>query len=70
LFIGVTTDLPRRMQEHKDGKIPGFSQKYKLKLLVYTEEYFSVDDAIQREKQLKNWHRPWKINLIEEQNPA
>ena len=68
-YIGVTNDLLRRVMEHREGKIPGFTQRYKLKYLVYYEEIDSIVDAIAREKQLKNWHREWKINLIKSVNP-
>ena len=68
-YIGVTNNLERRTLEHKSGLIKGFAQKYKLKKLVYFEEYPNVEDAIRREKQLKNWHREWKINLIKSVNP-
>ena len=68
-YIGVTNDLMRRMWEHKNELIEGFSKKYKLKKLVYYEEYEKIEDAIRREKQLKNWHREWKMNLIKEMNP-
>jgi putative endonuclease len=69
LYIGVTNNLLRRVYEHKQKVIEGFSKKYKLTMLVYVEEYNNVNEAIAREKQLKNWHREWKINLIESVNP-
>lgn len=69
LYIGVTTHLARRIYEHKHKFIDGFSKKYNLVNLVYVEEYEKTIDAIAREKQLKNWHRSWKINLIESRNP-
>ena len=69
LYIGVTNDLQRRMYEHKNGIIKGFSRKYNLKYLVYYEETNDVKAAIQREKQLKKWNRKWKIELIEKLNP-
>ncbi len=68
-YIGISNDLIRRMYEHKSGVIEGFSKKYKLKKLVYFEEFDSAYQAICREKQLKNWHRGWKINLIKGINP-
>ncbi|MCL5675730.1 MAG: GIY-YIG nuclease family protein [Patescibacteria group bacterium] len=68
-YIGVTNDLTRRMYEHKNGLIEGFSKKYNLKELVYYEECSDIGAAIAREKQLKNWHRDWKINLIKTMNP-
>lgn len=69
LYIGVTNDLQRRIEEHKQGAVPGFTQKYIIKKLVYFEESCRIDDAIAREKQLKNWHRDWKLNLIRAANP-
>ena len=69
LYIGVTGDLNRRMSQHHDRQGGEFASRYNLKRLVYFEEFTSIDDAIKREKQLKNWHRQWKINLIEEMNP-
>ncbi len=69
LYIGFTNNLVRRMYEHKKGIIEGFSKKYNLTKLVYYEIFTDVQQAIRREKQLKNWHREWKINLIESANP-
>lgn len=69
LYIGVTNDIERRVAENKSGLVPGFTDTYNLKKLVLLEEYTRAEDAIRREKQLKNWHRPWKINLIEQKNP-
>ena len=69
LYIGVTGDLPRRMIEHKNGTGSAFTQKYSLNHLIYFEEFTAVDQAIAREKQLKNWHKDWKWNLVKEQNP-
>ncbi len=68
-YIGMTNDLLRRIWEHRQGEIKGFSQKYKLKKLVYFEDTDDVGVAIGREKQLKNWHRGWKLNLIKQDNP-
>jgi putative endonuclease len=67
-LVGVTNDLNRRVFEHKNKLIEGFSKKYNLTKLVYFETFNQIEDAIRREKQLKNWHRQWKINLIEEVN--
>ncbi len=69
LYIGVTNDLQRRVYEHKNKLVEGFSAKYNLSKLVYFEETGSIESAINREKQLKRWHRDWKINLIKENNP-
>jgi putative endonuclease len=69
LYIGFTSDAWRRAIEHKEGRIDGFTKKYGLKMLVHLETFPSIADAIAREKQLKRWHRDWKINLINEHNP-
>jgi len=68
LYIGVTNDLIRRVYEHKNKLIDGFTKKYNITKLVYYEVFNTIDEAIRREKQLKNWHRKWKINLIESMN--
>lgn len=68
-YIGVTSDLLKRVWEHKNKTVEGFSSKYCLNKLVYFETTTSANDAIAREKQLKRWHREWKINLIKESNP-
>lgn len=69
LYIGVTGDFTRRMTEHRQGLIKGFTEKYNLKKLVYFEKFANVNEAIAREKQLKHFLRQWKIDLIEKQNP-
>ena len=69
LYIGVTDDLKRRIYEHKNKMIDGFTKKYNLTKLVYYEATTDVRSAIEREKQLKNWHREWKMNMIKEFNP-
>jgi putative endonuclease len=69
LYNGVTNDLIRRVFEHKNGLVEGFTKKYKVHLLVYYQQCENVESVIQREKQLKAWHREWKIKLIEETNP-
>ena len=68
LYIGITDNLVRRVFEHKNKLIDGFTKKYNLTKLVYFELINNVESAIRREKQLKNWHRQWKINLIESVN--
>lgn len=68
-YIGVTNNLERRISEHKQLKGSVFAARYKLTDLVYYEEIYGIINAIAREKQLKNWHRYWKINLIKELNP-
>jgi len=69
LYIGVTNDLRRRLIEHKSGNSDSFTKKYNVYNLVYYEEFTSVDEAISREKQLKNWNRAKKNKLIEMENP-
>ena len=69
LYIGVTNNLVRRMYEHKNKLVEGFSMKYNVDKLVYYEVTNDIRSAIEREKQLKNWHRQWKINLINSFNP-
>ncbi len=68
MYIGVTNDLIRRMDEHKNKRVKGFTEKYEINKLVYMELYNDVKDAIHREKCLKKWNRAWKIRLIEETN--
>ena len=68
-YVGVTSNLIRRVQEHKEGICSAFTSKYKCTDLVYFEEHQSIYLAIVREKQLKQWHRPWKIRLIRIMNP-
>lgn len=69
LYIGVTSDLKRRVAEHAEGIGAKFTSKYNLTDLLYYEEFGDVQDAIAREKQLKNWKREWKLNLIKVLNP-
>ena len=68
LYIGITNDLQRRVYEHKTGIKKGFTQKYGVNQLVYFEIIQDVNEAIDREKNLKKWKRDWKIRLIEEEN--
>ena len=68
LYVGVTSDLYRRIEQHKNHVIKGFTEKYNVTKLVYVEEYALVKDAIRREKQLKGWTHLKKLNLIMEQN--
>ena len=70
IYVGQTTNLPMRIQEHKDGKIPGFTQKYGCKTLVYFEGYPLVVQSIARETDMKNWKREWKIRRILQTNPT
>lgn len=69
LYIGVTNDLERRLYEHRNNLIEGFSKRYKIHHLVYYESAEDVHAALQREKQFKRWTRKWKIELIEKVNP-
>ncbi len=70
LYIGMTNDLKRRLYEHKNKLIPGFTEKYNVNKLVYFEQTTDVKSAIQREKNLKKWNREWKLELIKKTNPA
>ena len=69
LYVGVTNDLVRRIYEHREGLVKGFTQRYGLKMLVHFEQYDTPYDAIQREKNIKHWPRLWKLQLIESSNP-
>jgi len=68
LYIGVTNDLERRMYEHKNHLVKGFTEKYNVHMLVYFEQTSNIKAALQREKQLKKWNRKWKLDLIESAN--
>ena len=68
LYVGITNDLKRRVYEHKEKIIDGFTKKYNVNTLVWYESTEDVEKAIQKEKQLKTWKREWKINLIEKNN--
>ena len=68
IYIGVTSDLIKRMYEHREGLIEGFTKKYGCKLLVWFEAHEDLQEARRRELQMKEWKRAWKIKLIEEQN--
>ena len=70
LYIGVTNDLIRRTDEHKNNLADGFTKKYNVKILVYYEHTENIESAITREKQMKEWQRSWKIKLIEKDNPT
>ncbi|MBL8503406.1 MAG: GIY-YIG nuclease family protein [Rhodocyclaceae bacterium] len=69
LYIGVTSDLMKRVWEHKNDLVEGFTKEYGVHRLVYFEMLEDMESAIQREKQLKKWNRDWKIELIEKDNP-
>ena len=70
LYVGVTSDLVRRVWEHKNGVVEGFTKQYGVHTLVWYEEHGSIEDAIQREKNIKRWYRDWKLELIEQLNPT
>lgn len=70
LYIGQTNNLPRRMFEHKNGLVEGFTKKYGLKKLVYYENYDNPSEGFARERTLKKWNRNWKIQMIESMNKA
>jgi putative endonuclease len=69
LYAGVTNDLIRRMFEHRQGSVEGFTKRHNVKMLVYYERHETVPLAIQREKNIKHWSREWKIDLIVSLNP-
>jgi putative endonuclease len=69
LYVGVTNDLVRRVCEHKDGSVKGFTKEYGVKDLVYFERYGNSVAAIQREKNIKHWSRQWKLDLVNSMNP-
>lgn len=70
LYTGVTSDLPLRATQHREGQGGGFTAKYNCTRLVYVEEYPTIEEAIAREKAMKAWKREWKIEAIEKQNPV
>jgi putative endonuclease len=69
LYVGMTNNLARRVAQHKEGEVPGFTKRYRIKRLVYFEEFRNVRDAIAREKEIKGWRRAKKTALIESLNP-
>jgi putative endonuclease len=68
IYTGVCSDLPKRVYEHREGMVDGFTKRYGCKLLVWFEMHDDLDDARKRELQIKEWKRAWKIRLIEEEN--
>ena len=70
LYVGVTSDLARRVWEHREGVTDSFTKRYKLDRLVYAEPHDDIRNAIQREKNLKHWPRAWKVRLILDSNPS
>ena len=69
LYLGITNDLVRRVYEHKNKMIEGFTKKFNIDRLIYYEEFDDIEEAILREKRLKKWNREWKLNLIRTTNP-
>jgi putative endonuclease len=69
LYIGMTDDLARRIWQHRVDVLPGFTKKYKVKMLVWYAQHASRESAFRRERQLKKWYRGWKLQLIEQMNP-
>ena len=69
LYTGVTSDLVKRIWEHKNGSNEGFTKKYAVHILVWYEQHETMESAISREKVIKKWERDWKLRLIEESNP-
>jgi len=69
IYIGVTSDITKRVYEHKNHLRDGFTKKYSVEKLVWFEQYEDITDAIVREKQLKQWRRDWKLDLVEQSNP-
>ncbi|HRQ79932.1 MAG TPA: GIY-YIG nuclease family protein [Azospirillaceae bacterium] len=69
LYIGITSDLARRVEEHRTGALQGFTSRYGVRWLVYYEVHDDAENAILREKRLKEWKRAWKLRLIEKDNP-
>jgi len=69
IYIGVTSDLPKRAWEHRNGVVPGFTRKYGCKLLVWYQAYDDIQQARLRERQMKKWKRIWKLSEIEQTNP-
>lgn len=69
LYTGVTSDVIKRVWEHKSDAVPGFTRRYGVHTLVYFEIHETMESAIVREKQIKKWNRAWKIQLIEQRNP-
>ncbi len=69
-YVGVTSDLTKRVTEHHNGTGSEFTKKYNLKDVIYFEEFSAIDQAIAREKQIKNWKKEWKLNLIKKKNPG
>jgi putative endonuclease len=70
LYVGVTSDLPKRIWEYKNDFVEGFTKRYQVHLLVWCEVHATMNAAIQREKMIKSWRRAWKLELVETANPG
>lgn len=70
VYVGVTSDIVRRVHQHRTGETGGFARKYGVQRLVYVEFHSAMTEAIRREKQIKEWRRAWKLALIEKENPG
>ena len=70
LYVGVTSDLVKRVWQHKNGFVEGFTKQHGLHALIWYEQHVSMLEAIAREKRIKGWHRDWKVNLIQATNPG
>ena len=70
LYVGVTTDLVKRIAQHRQGSFEGFSKVHGLHRLAWFEPHESIVEAISREKRIKRWHRDWKVNLVQAMNPG
>jgi len=70
MYVGVTSNLVRRVWEHREGLVDGFTKEYSVKSLVWYEQHVDIYAAITREKQIKEWRRDWKVNLIQRTNPS
>lgn len=68
LYVGVTSDVVRRIHQHREGAMPGFTREHGVKMLVWLERHDSMEQAILREKRIKKWNRAWKLALIEQTN--
>ena len=70
LYIGVTSDLVKRIWQHREGQVDGFTKQYNVKKLVWYEQHETMESAISREKAMKKWRRQWKLSFIEKDNPS
>ena len=70
LYIGMTDDLVKRIWQHRNGVVPGFTKKYQVKILVWYEVHETRESALTRERQMKRWNRAWKLQIIEQMNPS